>query len=85
MRGILEKIAEKYEENENLIFASINVSFNKIEELSQSYPTILFFASEDKLNPIIFFGELIEEKIDEFIKKQLKSKVDHHTPVKIEL
>ena len=71
----MEKLAEKYQQNESLMFASINVSFNKIEELISSFPSILFFGIEDKLNPVVYSGELTQDKVEEFLINNLKSGV----------
>ena len=71
----MENLAEKYQENESLMFASINVSFNKIEQMISSFPSILFFGIEDKLNPVVYSGELSQDKVEEFLINNLKSGV----------
>ena len=81
----MERLAEKYKENESLMFASINVSFNKIEQMITSYPSILFFGIEDKLNPLIYSGELSDEKVEAFLIENLKSGVPHIHIQKTEL
>ena len=81
----MERLAEKYKENESLMFASINFSFNKIEQMITSYPSILFFGIEDKLNPLIYSGELSDEKVEAFLIENLKSGVPHIHIQKTEL
>lgn len=40
-----------------------------------SFPSILFFGIEDKLNPVIYSGELTQEKVEDFLMNNLKSGV----------
>lgn len=50
-----------------------------------SYPSILFFGIEDKLNPLIYSGELSDEKVEAFLIENLKSGVPHIHIQKTEL
>lgn len=52
---IYESVAKKLSKNTNIVLAKVDSTVNEIKGAKvEGYPTILFYSSKDKLNPITY-------------------------------
>lgn len=66
---IYDKIAERILHNSNIVLAKCDATANEIEGVNiQGFPTIKFYPSNNKNEPMDFDGERTEEGILEFLK-----------------
>ncbi|KAL3528739.1 hypothetical protein ACH5RR_008061 [Cinchona calisaya] len=73
----VEKLAKHFKGLENLVFARIDASENEHPKLQvEEYPTLLFYTSKDKQNPIKFSAKSSSKDLAALINKYLKTQED---------
>lgn len=73
----MEKLAKHFRGLEDLVFARIDASENEHPKLQvEEYPTLLFYISKDKQNPIRFSTKSGSKELASLINKHLKNQDD---------
>lgn len=73
----MEKLAKHFRGLEDLVFARIDASENEHPKLQvEEYPTLLFYTSKDKQNPIRFSTKSGSKELASLINKHLKNQDD---------
>lgn len=73
----VEKLAKHFKDLNNLVFARIDASANEHPKLQVvDYPTLLFYSSSDKANPIKVSAKSSLKSMANFISKHLRSSND---------
>ncbi|XP_010254101.1 PREDICTED: protein disulfide isomerase-like 1-6 [Nelumbo nucifera] len=77
----IEKLAKHFRRFDNLIFGRIDASSNEHPKLQiTDYPTLLFYPSGDKLNPIKQATKSSLKELAAFINKNVKGTEDRRQP-----
>jgi len=77
LEPIYNELAQKVKSNSNLVIAKMDATLNEVEEVSiQGFPTIKFWAANNKSNPIDFEGDRTLDGFVKFLEKHATAKAE---------